>query len=74
MVCWHHARGGEGAKDLGEAVIKACQQPTQFKFLYPLDISIKVPASHMLASCLVRGLAMMAELTCSSSLGVSWSL
>lgn len=44
MVCWHHARGGEGAKDLGEAVIKACQQPTQFKFLYPLDISIKVHA------------------------------
>ncbi|CAL8463472.1 g3006 [Coccomyxa elongata] len=41
VVCWHHARGGEGAKDLAEAVIKACQQPTQFRFLYPLEASIK---------------------------------
>ena len=47
VVCWHHARGGEGAKDLGEAVIKACQQPTQFKFLYPLDISIKARSLPM---------------------------
>lgn len=47
MVCWHHARGGEGAKDLAEAVIKACQQPTQFKFLYPLEASIKVPSSGL---------------------------
>lgn len=44
VVCWHHARGGEGALDLGNAVIKACQQPTNFKFLYPLEASIKVRA------------------------------
>ena len=27
--------------DLGEAVIAACEQPANFNFLYPLDISIK---------------------------------
>jgi hypothetical protein len=42
VVCWHHARGGEGAVDLAKAIDKACQQPTQFRFLYPLDLSIKV--------------------------------
>ena len=47
MVCWHHARGGEGAVDLGRALIKACQQPTSFKFLYSLEASIKVrPYNH----------------------------
>ena len=42
VVCWHHARGGEGAVDLGQAVIRACAQPASFKFLYPLDSSIQV--------------------------------
>ncbi len=35
------AKGGEGGKDLANAVVKACQQPRTFKFLYPLDIPIK---------------------------------
>lgn len=37
----HWTNGGEGAIDLAEAVVKACEQPSDFKFLYPLDISIK---------------------------------
>lgn len=41
-VCNHHAQGGLGAIDLANAVIRACQTPPQFKFLYPLDIPIKV--------------------------------
>ena len=37
----HWAKGGAGAKALAEAVVKACEQPSDFKFLYPLDIPIK---------------------------------
>jgi len=36
---WTH--GGEGGKELAQAVVDACEKPTDFKFLYPLDISIK---------------------------------
>jgi formyltetrahydrofolate synthetase len=37
----HWAEGGEGARQLAEAVIKASEQPSQFKFLYDLNLSIK---------------------------------
>jgi methylenetetrahydrofolate dehydrogenase (NADP+)/methenyltetrahydrofolate cyclohydrolase/formyltetrahydrofolate synthetase/formate--tetrahydrofolate ligase len=37
----HHASGGEGARDLAQAVTEACQQPSNFDYLYPLDRSIK---------------------------------
>nr|NIS39633.1 formate--tetrahydrofolate ligase [Desulfuromonadales bacterium] len=37
----HWAKGGEGAAQLAEAVVEACEKPSDFKFLYPLDISIK---------------------------------
>ncbi len=37
----HWADGGEGAKEMAEAVVDACEQPSDFKFLYPLDWSIK---------------------------------
>jgi methylenetetrahydrofolate dehydrogenase (NADP+)/methenyltetrahydrofolate cyclohydrolase/formyltetrahydrofolate synthetase/formate--tetrahydrofolate ligase len=37
----HWARGGAGARDLAEAVMAACEKPSDFKFLYPLDMSIK---------------------------------
>lgn len=37
----HWAEGGEGAKALAEAVVRACDQPSDFQFLYPLDLSIK---------------------------------
>jgi len=35
------AKGGEGGAELAEAVIKACDKPTNFKFLYPDELSIK---------------------------------
>ncbi len=36
-----HARGGDGGKEMAEAVVAACEQPADFKFLYPLEASIK---------------------------------
>ncbi|MBX7213079.1 MAG: formate--tetrahydrofolate ligase [Thermoflexales bacterium] len=35
------AEGGEGGVALAEAVMAACEKPSEFKFLYPLDIPIK---------------------------------
>jgi formate--tetrahydrofolate ligase len=35
------AKGGEGGKEAAEAVVAACEQPKDFKFLYPDDASIK---------------------------------
>ncbi len=35
------AKGGEGGAALAEAVVKACEKPSKFQFLYPLDIPIK---------------------------------
>ncbi len=35
------AKGGEGAIELAEAVMDAANKPSNFKFLYPLDIPIK---------------------------------
>jgi formyltetrahydrofolate synthetase len=37
----HWAEGGAGAVALGEAIIAACEQPSNFQFLYPLEFSIK---------------------------------
>jgi methylenetetrahydrofolate dehydrogenase (NADP+)/methenyltetrahydrofolate cyclohydrolase/formyltetrahydrofolate synthetase/formate--tetrahydrofolate ligase len=37
----HWTNGGDGSVELAEAVVAACEKPTDFKFLYPLDISIK---------------------------------
>lgn len=41
VICNHWALGGEGAVELAEAVVKAAEKPSQFHFLYPLDIPIK---------------------------------
>jgi formyltetrahydrofolate synthetase len=41
VVTNHWEEGGAGAIELGKAVIKAAEQETNFKFLYPLDIPIK---------------------------------
>ena len=37
----HWSKGGEGAVDLANAVVAACEKPTNFRFLYPLEMSIK---------------------------------
>jgi formyltetrahydrofolate synthetase len=41
LLCTHWANGGDGAVALAEAVIAACEQPSDFQFLYPLEWSIK---------------------------------
>ncbi|HTX93041.1 MAG TPA: formate--tetrahydrofolate ligase [Anaerolineales bacterium] len=41
VVCTHWMDGGTGARALAEAVVKAAEQPSKFKFLYPLEMSIK---------------------------------
>lgn len=37
----HWAKGGAGARALAEAVAQAAEKPAAFRFLYPLDVSIK---------------------------------
>lgn len=37
----HWAEGGKGATELAEAVKSAADQPSDFRFLYPLDMPIK---------------------------------
>jgi methylenetetrahydrofolate dehydrogenase (NADP+)/methenyltetrahydrofolate cyclohydrolase/formyltetrahydrofolate synthetase len=41
VVATHWADGGKGAIKLAEAVIKAAEKPSNFKFLYPVEIPIK---------------------------------
>jgi formyltetrahydrofolate synthetase len=37
----HWTNGGDGAIELAEAVVAACDKPSDFQFLYPLDLPIK---------------------------------
>jgi len=37
----HWAEGGKGAVELAKAVVAACDKPSNFKFLYGLELSIK---------------------------------
>ena len=41
VVSRHWELGGEGAVDLAKAVMKATEQPSEFRFLYDLDLPIK---------------------------------
>jgi methylenetetrahydrofolate dehydrogenase (NADP+)/methenyltetrahydrofolate cyclohydrolase/formyltetrahydrofolate synthetase len=41
VVANHWEMGGEGAIDLAKAIVKASEQPADFRFLYPLEASIK---------------------------------
>lgn len=41
VVSSHWADGGKGSVKLARAVVKACALPANFRFLYPLDITIK---------------------------------
>ena len=41
IVATHWTEGGRGAIKLAEAVVKAAEKPSNFKFLYLLDLSIK---------------------------------
>ena len=37
----HWADGGDGALELADAVIEACKQKSEFKFLYPLEMKLR---------------------------------
>ena len=41
IKCTHWADGGAGTKKLAEAVVRAAEMISDFKFLYPLEIPIK---------------------------------
>ena len=41
VVCQNWSLGGEGAVNLGQAVIRVCEKPSAFRFLYELDEPIK---------------------------------
>ena len=49
VACTHWMNGGKGAKELGEVVMDACKQKSQFEFLYPLewDINKKIETIAM---------------------------
>jgi methylenetetrahydrofolate dehydrogenase (NADP+)/methenyltetrahydrofolate cyclohydrolase/formyltetrahydrofolate synthetase len=47
VVTKHWAEGGDGAAKLAEAVVAACEKPSNFEFLYPLDWSIKQKIEHI---------------------------
>jgi len=36
----HWENGGEGARELAEAVVVACEAPSDFQYLYPLDLPL----------------------------------
>jgi formate--tetrahydrofolate ligase len=40
-VSRHWQYGGEGALELADAVVDACEEPNSFKFLYELDMSLR---------------------------------
>lgn len=40
VLAEHWEKGGDGATELAEAVVKACEEPTEFSYLYPLNMSI----------------------------------
>lgn len=37
----HWLKGGEGALELADAVIEACQEKSEFQFLYPLEMPLR---------------------------------
>lgn len=41
VICTHWADGGEGATALADAVINACNKPSNFKFLYDLELPLE---------------------------------
>jgi len=40
-VCTHFAEGGRGATELAEAVVEACEEPSEFRLLYPDDAPLR---------------------------------
>ena len=40
VICRHWELGGAGAADLATAVVQASKEPTEFKFLYDLNVRL----------------------------------
>jgi formate--tetrahydrofolate ligase len=40
-VATHWANGGDGALELADAVIEACEEKNEFKFLYPMEMKLR---------------------------------
>ncbi|MEA4907054.1 MAG: formate--tetrahydrofolate ligase, partial [Anaerolineaceae bacterium] len=53
VVSRHWELGGEGAIELAEAVVAAADRPSDFEFLYPLDMPIKAKIERI--ACEVYG-------------------
>jgi len=41
VLAQHWLKGGEGALELADAVIEACEEKVDFKFLYPLEMPLR---------------------------------
>ena len=52
VICNHWAKGGAGATDLADAVVRAAQAESNFKFLYDLNVSIQVHIRILLVDSL----------------------
>lgn len=39
-ISYHFTEGGKGAAELAEAVAEACEEPTDFRYLYPDELSL----------------------------------
>jgi len=49
VVAQHWRDGGEGAVDLARAVEKACELPSDFRFLYPLEAPLRTKIETLAA-------------------------
>ncbi|XP_004529194.1 C-1-tetrahydrofolate synthase, cytoplasmic isoform X1 [Ceratitis capitata] len=58
VLCTHWSDGGEGASELADAVIKACEKPSGFKLLYdinlPLEDKMNIIAQNMYGAAKVE--------------------
>jgi len=59
-VSEHWAKGGEGALELADAVIEACNEKVDFKFLYPMEMPLRQRVENIAKKVYGAG-------------GVSWS-
>ncbi len=53
VVCENYMKGGAGAVELGKAVMKAAEAPSDFRFLYDLELPIKAKIERI--ACDVYG-------------------
>ncbi len=62
VKCTHWAEGGKGAKALAEAVVAACDKPSNFQFLYPLEWTIKQKIEYIAKTIYGAGAVTYTEL------------